>query len=70
MREAAKDRPPRTPQRLCQLPTERLISQSPQPRSGGRSVGSLRQLAGKPQNYYLSGILALVSYLSNLLKDT
>ncbi len=46
MRGAARDRPPRAPQRLCQLPTERLISQSPQPRSGGRSVGSLRQLAG------------------------
>ena len=35
-----------------------------------RSVGSLRLLAGKPQNLYLSRVLALVSYLSNLLKDT
>ncbi len=50
MRGAARDRPPRAPQRLCQLPTERLTGQSPQPRSGGRSVGSLRQLAVKPQN--------------------
>ena len=50
LRGAARDRPPRAPQRLRQLPTERLVSQSPQPRSGGRSVGSLRQLAGKPQN--------------------
>ena len=50
MRGAAKDRPPRAPQRLCQLPTDRQKHPDFVLIYGRRSVDSLRQLARKSQS--------------------
>ena len=67
MRGAAKDRPPRAPQRLCQLPTDRqkhldfVINLF-------KAVSRFASPTGwKASKSYSAKVLGLVNYLNNLL---
>ena len=67
MRGAAKDRPPRAPQRLCQLPTDR--QKHPDFVTNlSKAVSRFASPTGwEISKSYSAKVLDLVDYLSNLL---